>query len=47
MAAWKSTGPLRVDYVLPSTGLTVRAAGIGPADTIASDHRLVWIAIAL
>jgi hypothetical protein len=46
-------GNLRVDYVLPSTGLTVRDAGVhwpaGPAETAraAARHRLVWVDIAL
>jgi len=47
-----SVGNLRVDYVLPSTDLTVCASGVawpteesGPA--MSSDHRLVWIDVAL
>ncbi len=42
-------GNLRVDYVLPSKSLTVRAAGVhwpdGPAQQVraASRHRLVWV----
>lgn len=46
-ASWDSTGPLRVDYVLPSRGLDVTASGIAPANAEASDHRLVWIDIRL
>lgn len=45
------TGTLRLDYVLPSTGWSVRGSGVfWPRDdtpeaalTEASDHRLVWI----
>ncbi len=47
-----SVGNLRVDYVLPSADLTVCASGVvwpteesGPA--MSSDHRLVWIDVAL
>jgi len=48
-------GNLRVDYVLPSTGLDVVAAGVfwPPEDTLeaawldASDHRPVWIDVTL
>jgi len=47
-----SVGNLRVDYVLPSADLTVCASGVvwpeaetGPA--MSSDHRLVWVDIAL
>ena len=47
-----SPGNLRVDYVLPSADLTVCASGVvwpteetGPA--MSSDHRLVWIDVAL
>lgn len=46
-----TTGPLRVDYVLPSTGWRVVDSGVfwpNPADPDAaiangSDHRLVWV----
>ncbi len=46
-----ATGPLRVDYVLPSTGWSVVDSGVfwpppgstGATITDASDHRLVWI----
>lgn len=47
-----SVGNLRVDYVLPSADVTVCASGVvwpedetGPA--MSSDHRLVWVDIAL
>jgi endonuclease/exonuclease/phosphatase family metal-dependent hydrolase len=47
-------GNLRLDYVLPSTGLTVRGSGVfwpGPGETgadwiEASDHHLVWLDLA-
>ena len=50
-----SVGNLRVDYVLPSTGLDVRSSGIfwpvageAGADLVdCTDHRLVWIDLAL
>ncbi|MDD9983610.1 MAG: hypothetical protein OXU81_20025, partial [Gammaproteobacteria bacterium] len=48
-------GNLRVDYVLPSVGLNVVAAGVfwpvdgapGTALIDASDHRLVWVDVTL
>jgi endonuclease/exonuclease/phosphatase family metal-dependent hydrolase len=48
-------GCLRIDYVLPSRGLTVRDGGVfwpapgepGSEAVTASDHRLVWIDISL
>jgi len=55
-------GNLRVDYVLPSAGLTVLASGVfwperrdprhalvarRGRDLVSSDHRLVWVDIAL
>ena len=51
----KAPGNLRVDYVLPSAGLDVVAAGVfwpvdgapGAALIDASDHRLVWIDVTL
>jgi hypothetical protein len=57
-ADWRDDGPgnLRVDYVLPSASLGVAGAGVfwPPADdpmaataAAASDHRLVWVDIAL
>lgn len=47
-------GNMRIDYVLPSRGITVRAAQVhwpkadesGHAQVLASDHRMVWIDIA-
>ncbi|MEM9320233.1 MAG: endonuclease/exonuclease/phosphatase family protein [Pseudomonadota bacterium] len=47
-----SPGRLRVDYILPSVGLTVEGAGIShTADDVlaqtASGHRLVWVDIEL
>ena len=58
-ADWRDSGGpgnLRVDYVLPSAGLTVLAAGVhwpapgtpgADAADRASDHRLVWVDVAL
>ena len=58
-ADWRDDGGpgnLRVDYVLPSAGLAVTAAGVfwpAPGEPLAeaaraaSDHRLVWVDIAL
>ena len=51
----KAPGNLRVDYVLPSSNLTVLGSGVywplpgepGAALIDASDHRLVWIDVAL
>lgn len=49
---WEGPGRLRVDYVLPSSDWTVKAAGViwpGPGDPgraaalAASRHRLVWV----
>ncbi len=48
-------GTLRLDYVLPSTGLRLAASGVyWPASTApagalvtASDHRLVWVDVAI
>ena len=42
-------GPLRVDYVLPAAGLWVVDAGVIWSDIapLASDHRLVWVDLAL
>ena len=54
-ADFEGVGQLRVDYVLPSTGLEILASGVfWPAEDkpmygaaiSASDHRLVWIDIA-
>ncbi|OED46380.1 endonuclease [Rhodobacteraceae bacterium (ex Bugula neritina AB1)] len=51
--AWQSAGQMRVDYVLPSAGLTVTASGVvwpeapdAPA-AVASRHRLVWVDLLL
>jgi hypothetical protein len=57
-ADWRDDGPgnLRVDYVLPSADLAVAGAGVfwpapgeplAEAAAAASDHRLVWVDIAL
>ncbi len=40
---WQQTGPLRVDYVLPSAEWQVTNAGITPPNPTASRHRLVWV----
>jgi len=51
--AWESAGNMRVDYVLPSAGLTVTGAGVfWPVNspllaTAKARHRLVWVDIAL
>lgn len=39
---WSQTGPMRVDYVLPSADWTVTAAQVSPLDPAASRHSLVW-----
>ncbi|MBY6067272.1 endonuclease/exonuclease/phosphatase family protein [Leisingera aquaemixtae] len=50
---WQSAGRMRVDYVLPSAGLTVTASGVvwpdGPdaPAAAASRHRLVWVDLLL
>ena len=45
---WAGVGALRVDYVLPSAGLSVRDHGvIWGAGERASRHALVWVDIAL
>ena len=50
---WQNAGRMRVDYVLPSAGLTVTASGVvwpdGPDDpaAAASRHRLVWVDLLL
>ena len=51
----RAPGNLRVDYVLPSAGLEITDAGVfwpsedepGAAFIDASDHRLVWVDVAL
>lgn len=40
---WTQTGPMRVDYVLPSGDWSVLDAGVTPPDPVASRHQLVWI----
>ncbi|MFW8633551.1 endonuclease/exonuclease/phosphatase family protein [Cribrihabitans pelagius] len=46
---WKTAGEMRVDYLLPSAGLSVTGAGViwpqTPQDAaaMASRHRLVWV----
>ncbi|NSY37789.1 endonuclease/exonuclease/phosphatase family protein [Leisingera sp. ANG59] len=50
---WQSAGRMRVDYVLPSSGLTVTGSGVLWPDShnapaaIASRHRLVWVDLLL
>lgn len=39
---WSQTGPMRVDYVLPSADWRVTATGISEPDDTASRHRLIW-----
>ncbi len=55
-AAWESTGPMRVDYVLPPRALAVLGAGIvwpAPGDPLlaaveaAGTGRLVWVDVAV
>lgn len=55
-ALYPEIGGLRLDYVLPSAGLTVTGAGVlwpGPEDPLAADlaavspHRPVWVDLAL
>ena len=36
-------GPLRVDYILPSSDLAVIASGLSPATENGPVHRLVWV----
>ena len=50
---WQNAGRMRVDYILPSAGLTVTGSGVlwpdspdAPAAT-ASRHRLVWVDLLL
>ena len=45
---WERVGPMRVDYVLPSSGLTVLSSGVlwplkSAERRTASRHRLVWV----
>lgn len=41
--AWEQTGPMRVDYVLPSKDWSVVDAKVLPANPDASRHSLVWV----
>ncbi|MEM7519424.1 MAG: endonuclease/exonuclease/phosphatase family protein [Pseudomonadota bacterium] len=43
---WEQTGPLRVDYVLPSTDWRVVDAAVRPINPEASRHALVWVELA-
>ncbi|WP_370399367.1 endonuclease/exonuclease/phosphatase family protein [Sulfitobacter sp. JB4-11] len=40
---WSQTGPMRVDYVLPSSDLTVTGADVMSVNPAASRHSLVWV----
>lgn len=40
---WSQTGPLRVDYALPSADWTVLNAGVAAPNPEASRHQLVWV----
>ena len=40
---WQQTGPMRVDYVLPSADWKVTGAQVMPANPDASRHQLVWV----
>lgn len=39
---WEQTGPMRVDYALPSKDWEVTGAGVIGPNTLASRHALVW-----
>lgn len=43
---WAQTGPMRVDYVLPSADWRVTDAAVLPANPNASRHQLVWVDLA-
>lgn len=43
---WSATGPMRVDYVLPSADWRVVDAAVLPPNPDASRHRLVWVDLA-
>lgn len=43
---WAQTGPLRVDYVLPSADWQVTDAGVMTINPDASRHALVWVQLA-
>jgi len=45
-AAFDGPGPLRVDYLLPSTDWRVEAAGLSAPAPKASRHRLIWVDLA-
>ena len=40
---WEQTGPMRVDYVLPSADWTVTAAAVRPQNPAVSRHSLIWV----
>lgn len=40
---WPQTGPMRVDYALPSADWTIMDAGITAPNPDASRHQLVWV----
>ncbi|MEP5728807.1 MAG: endonuclease/exonuclease/phosphatase family protein [Sulfitobacter sp.] len=40
---WSQTGPMRVDYALPSTDWRITDARVRPVDPDASRHSLVWV----
>ncbi len=40
---WDQTGPLRVDYVLPSADWTVTDAAVRPRNPAISRHSLIWV----
>ena len=40
---WEQTGPMRVDYVLPSNDWKITNAQVMPQNPDASRHRLVWV----
>ena len=43
---WRSTGPMRVSYILPDAALAVTGAGVAPPVEGAGPHGLVWVDIA-
>ena len=40
---WPQTGPMRVDYILPSADWTVENANVAPQSPETSRHSLVWV----
>lgn len=42
---WAQTGPMRVDYVLPSADWRVTEAQVMPQNPVASRHALVWVTL--